>query len=232
MPSDPPGSDHFLANRESLMGPKQQPMVSLAMSGDDRLPEAPSGVRPAIEPRSPAAVASERTARLRRLVDEHIDFVARVLRNAGTPITEIDDEVQRTFITAARRIDDVRLGSERGFLLQTALHQAAHARRTAARRREVLVDEVPEVGNAVATPEDLSDQRRARQLLDEVLGEMPADLRAVFIAYEFEGLTMLEISEALGVPQGTVASRLRRARAEFQQRVRVLEGKLGREMGR
>jgi RNA polymerase sigma-70 factor (ECF subfamily) len=211
------------------MGPKKKPMHSLAMSANDRLVDASSGVRPAPETKSPAVVAAERSARLRRMVDEHIDFVARVLRNAGTPITEIDDEVQRTFITAARRIDDVRLGSERGFLLQTALHQAAHARRTAARRREVLVGEVPEMQGYVATPEDLSDQRRARKLLDGVLGEMHADLRAVFIAYEFEELTMIEIADALGLPQGTVASRLRRARAEFQERVRELEGKLSRE---
>jgi len=214
------------------MGPRKKPMVSLAMSESERLVDASSGVRPALEPRSEAMVASERSARLRRMVDEHIDFVARVLRNAGTPLTEIDDEVQRTFITAARRIDDVRHGSERGFLLQTALHQAAHARRTAARRREVLVDEIPEMQAAVATPEDLSDQRRARKLLDQVLGDMHPDLRAVFISYEFEELTMVEIAEALGLPQGTVASRLRRARSEFQERVRELENKLGRENDR
>jgi RNA polymerase sigma-70 factor (ECF subfamily) len=211
------------------MGPKKKPMTSLAMSANDRLVDASSGVRPSPESRSAHVIAQERSARLRRMVDDHIDFVARVLRNAGTPLTEIDDEVQRTFITAARRIDDVRVGSERGFLLQTALHQAAHARRTAARRREVLVGEVPEVQGYVATPEDLSDQRRARELLDGVLSEMHVDLRAVFIAYEFEELTMIEIAEALGLPQGTVASRLRRARAEFQERVRELEGKLSRE---
>jgi RNA polymerase sigma-70 factor (ECF subfamily) len=211
------------------MGTKK-PMMSLAMSANERLVDASSGVRPAraTADRPATVVAAERSARLRRMVDEHIDFVARVLRNAGTPITEIDDEVQRTFITAARRIDDVRQGSERGFLLQTALHQAAHARRTAARRREVLVDEVPEVQGFVATPEDLSDQRRARELLDRVLGEMHPDLRAVFISYEFEELTMIEIAGALDLPQGTVASRLRRARAEFQERVRELEGKLKR----
>jgi RNA polymerase sigma-70 factor (ECF subfamily) len=206
------------------MAPKKESMTSLAMSASERLVDASSGVRPA----SPTS-AAERSARLRRMVDEHIDFVARVLRNAGTPITEIDDEVQRTFITAARRIDDVRLGSERSFLLQTALHQAAHARRTAARRREVLVDEVPEVTGSVATPEELTDQRRARVLLDQVLGQMHMDLRAVFISYEFEELTMVEIAQALGLPQGTVASRLRRARAEFQERVRALEGQMNRE---
>jgi RNA polymerase sigma-70 factor (ECF subfamily) len=211
------------------MGSEKKPMMTLAMSDSERFVDVPSGVRPNPDPR---LVAAERSARLRRLVDEHIDFVARVLRNAGTPITEIDDEVQRTFITAARRIDDVRVGSERGFLLQTALHQAAHARRTAARRREVLVDEVPDVGGVVATPEDISDQRRARKLLDEVLSSMHADLRAVFIAYEFEELTMIEIATALGLPQGTVASRLRRARAQFQERVRELESKMGRENDR
>jgi len=214
------------------MGPKKQSMVTLAMSDNDRLVDATSGVRPAPEPRSAEAAAEARSARLRRMVDEHIDFVARVLRNAGTPATEVDDEVQRTFIIAARRIDDVHFGSERGFLLQTALHQAAHARRAAARRREVLVDEVPEVGESVATPEDLSDQRRARRMLDQVLDDMHADLRAVFIAYELEELTMVEIAGALGLPQGTVASRLRRARAEFQERVRALEDKLAPEGNR
>jgi RNA polymerase sigma-70 factor (ECF subfamily) len=225
------------------MAPKKQPMVSLAMNPSGGLLDTSSGVRMSREAgdrrepgagdaRQSAVVEAERSARLRRMVDEHIDFVARVLRNAGTPITEIDDEVQRTFITAARRIDDVRHGSERGFLLQTALHQAAHARRTVARRREVLVDRVPEQAETAATPEDISDQRRARKLLDDILAEMHPDLRAVFISYEFEELTMLEIAEALGLPQGTVASRLRRARAEFQERVRALEGTLRRENDR
>jgi RNA polymerase sigma-70 factor, ECF subfamily len=231
MVSDAPGGDHFPDERESVVGPENERMTALAMRENVRLDDPSSGVRPAPSSVSDAQTAAERSSRLRRMVDEHIDFVARVLRNAGTPLTEIDDEVQRTFITAARRIDDVRHGSERGFLLQTALHQAAHARRTAARRREVLVDEVPEVMGSVATPEELSDQRRARELLDRVLSAMPADLRAVFISYEFEELTMAEIAESLGLPQGTVASRLRRARALFQERVRALEVDHYRENG-
>jgi len=167
----------------------------------------------------------DRNARLRWMVDEYIDFVARVLRNAGTPIAEMDDEVQRTFITAARRLDDVRPGAERSFLLQTALHVAAHARRTAARRREVLSEEAPEVVDTAQTPEELSDQKRARHLLDRVLNQMSTDLRTVFVLYEFEELSMAEISDTLGIPRGTVASRLRRARIDFQDRVRALGGR-------
>jgi RNA polymerase sigma-70 factor, ECF subfamily len=168
--------------------------------------------------------ATDREARLRWMVDEYIDFVARVLRNAGTPAAEIDDDVQRTFIAAARRLDDVRPGAERSFLLQTALYVAAHARRTVARRREVAAEEAPEQVDTTQTPEQLTDQKRARQLLDRVLGEMDGDLRTVFVLYEFEELSMAEIAETLSIPRGTVASRLRRARNDFRDRVRALVG--------
>jgi RNA polymerase sigma-70 factor (ECF subfamily) len=168
--------------------------------------------------------ATDREARLRWMVDEYIDFVARVLRNAGTPAAEIDDDVQRTFIAAARRLDDVRPGAERSFLLQTALYVAAHARRTVARRREVAAEEAPEQVDTAQTPEQLTDQKRARQLLDRVLAEMDGDLRTVFVLYEFEELSMAEIADALSIPRGTVASRLRRARNDFRDRVRALVG--------
>lgn len=168
--------------------------------------------------------ARDREARLRGMVDRYIDFVARVLRNAGTPDAEIDDEVQRTFITAARRLDDVRPGAEKGFLFKIALNLAAHARRTLARRREVLAEEAPERNETFPTPEQLTDQKRMRQLLDGVLDRMDESLRVVFVLYEFEEMNMSEIADVLEIPRGTVASRLRRARAEFRERVAALEG--------
>jgi RNA polymerase sigma-70 factor (ECF subfamily) len=167
--------------------------------------------------------ASEREARLRRMVDEYLDFVARILRNAGCPEAEIDDDVQRTFIAAANRIDDVRHGAEKSFLLQIALRVAAHARRTVARRREVLTEDGPEI-ISLATPEQLTDQKRARQVLDQVLNQMKVDLRTVFVLFEVEEMSMGEIARILGIPIGTVASRLRRARIDFQERVSAFEG--------
>jgi RNA polymerase sigma-70 factor (ECF subfamily) len=174
---------------------------------------------------APAPTAGrERDARLRGMVDRYVDFVARVLRNAGTPDAEIDDEVQRTFITAARRLDDVRPGAEKGFLFKIALNLAAHARRTLARRREVLAEEAPERNETFPTPEQLTDQKRMRQLLDGVLDRMDESLRVVFVLYEFEEMNMSEIADVLEIPRGTVASRLRRARSEFRERVAALEG--------
>lgn len=174
----------------------------------------------------PVSRGRARELRLRTLVDTYTDFLARVLRNAGISQADIDDEVQRTFIIISRRLDDVRPGSEKSFLLQTALHVAAHARRTAARRREVQADEAPDVADLLANPEQLTDQKRSRQMLDRVLDQMEVNLRTVFVLYEFEEMSMAEIAGVLEIPAGTVASRLRRARVDFRERVRVIEGAL------
>lgn len=175
--------------------------------------------------------SSERDSRLRAMVDRYLDFVARVLRNAGTPEAEVDDDVQRTFIAVANRLDDVRPDAEKSFLLQTALRMAAHARRTLARRREVHDSDAQLLIQTPLQPEQMLDQKRARELLDEVLAEMSAELRTVFVLYELEELSMTEIASALRIPQGTVASRLRRARADFRDRVRALSGSTHAEVG-
>ena len=68
-----------------------------------------------------------------------------------------------------------------------------------------------------ATPssEELLDERRAHELLRRVLDALPVDLRIVFVLYELEELTTGEIASMIGVPLGTAASRLRRAREAF-----------------
>jgi RNA polymerase sigma-70 factor (ECF subfamily) len=208
-----------LKRTENNLLPGPEPLETLEVAGSD--------VPAALPPMN----RRDREARLRGLIDQYLDFVARVLRNAGVPEAQIDDDVQRTFIAVARRLDDVRPGSEKSFLLQSALRIAAHARRTVARRREVHSDEIPEIVNSLATPEQLTDQKRARQLLDHVLSQMDSDLRTVFLLYEFEEMSMAEIAGVLRIPQGTVASRLRRARAEFRDRVRALEGSFKAEVG-
>lgn len=178
-------------------------------------------------------VAGQNTmkSRLARLVDDHIEFVARVLRNAGTAEADIDDEVQRVFIVLANRLDDVQTGSEKSFLLQTAVRMAARFRRTMARRREVLTDQLPPILHPVSTPEELVDRQQMRQTVDQILDQMDDDLRIVFVLYEVEQMTAAEIATALAIPHGTVASRLRRARAEFRDLVSALENGLSFKVG-
>ena len=155
------------------------------------------------------------------MVTEHGTFVARTLRNLGVPSRELDDCVQRVFIVADRRLDDIRPGSERAFLFRSAAHIAAHARRTLARKREVLEEE-PEPAAAPLRPDELTERKQFRELLDAVLESMSDELRRVFILHTFEEMTMAEIGTLLELPQGTVASRLRRARMTFKERLEAM----------
>lgn len=176
-------------------------------------------VRPASEP-PPSGLVHEREQALRRWLRDYADHVSQVLRAAGTPAHDLDDAVQRTFIVAARRFADVRAGSERAFLVKTALHVAAHARRSAARRREQPTDELPETIDS-ATPEELTSSHREQRLLRRLLERLLPELRTVLLLHEVEELTMAEIAAELRIPPGTVASRLRRARSELRQRFRA-----------
>ncbi|HEY5452542.1 MAG TPA: sigma-70 family RNA polymerase sigma factor [Polyangia bacterium] len=174
--------------------------------------------------RSPTAPPPrDRHARVRAMVEEHLKVVTRTLRRAGVPPSDLDDEVQRTFMVAATRIDDVQVGAERGFLVQVAQNLAWHARRKMARRREVLGDDPPERIEAVATPEFLAHRKQMRELLDAVLETISEPLRTVFKLFEFEQMSMTEVARKLHLPRGTIASRLRRARAQFRERVETME---------
>jgi RNA polymerase sigma-70 factor (ECF subfamily) len=161
--------------------------------------------------------------RIRAMVDEHVGFVARTLTRAGVPSSELDDEIQRTFIVVSRRLDDVENGAERSFLFQVAVNLASHARRKLARRREILEDQPPERIEALATPEHLTDRKQMRQLLDEILAGMDPALRAVFKLHEFDEMNLTEIGLFLAVPRGTVASRLRRAREHIRKHIGAIE---------
>jgi RNA polymerase sigma-70 factor (ECF subfamily) len=170
-------------------------------------------------------------ARLRAMLAAHYDLVWRSLRRFGVRPGDVDDAAQQVFLVAARKLDVIEPGAERSFLVGTAMRVASDARRAATRRREVQdEDPIHERRDSSPGPEELADRHRARALLDEVLDGMPLDLRAVFVLFELEELPTAEIASLVGVPVGTVASRLRRARGEFHRiaaRLRARAGHVG-----
>ena len=161
--------------------------------------------------------------RLRELVLQQGDFVARSLRNLGVWGGELDDCVQKVFLVAARRLPEIELGKERAFLFSCAQNTAAHFRRSLARKREVSEDALVDRTDPELLPDQLADRKRYREILDQLLETMDENIRATFVLYSFEEMTMAEIADVLGVPPGTVASRLRRAREIFRQEMTRLK---------
>lgn len=70
----------------------------------------------------------------------------------------------------------------------------------------------------------------AQALLDQAIQKLPTNMRIVFIMRDMEGLSIQETAEALGVSEGTVKTRLLRARLRLRQELSVDYGaKLVRE---
>ncbi|HEX3775213.1 MAG TPA: sigma-70 family RNA polymerase sigma factor [Polyangiaceae bacterium] len=176
-----------------------------------------------VDDRFLAAVRPEERAayekRWRAIVNEHVDFIWRALRRLGVLEADLADAAQQVFLVMARKLHLVHEGSERSFLFQTALRVASDQRRSRTRRREVPDDLLASRADERPGPDEDLEVRLRRAKLDRILDLMPMELRAVFVLSEIEELTMAQIAELMSTPPGTVASRLRRARAAFGEHV-------------
>jgi RNA polymerase sigma-70 factor (ECF subfamily) len=171
--------------------------------------------------RQPAAGT---TGLVQRLAQAYYRDVWCVLRRLGVPAEGLEDATQHVFLVAASKPQLIQSGSERAFLISVAVRTAANARRARNLRRVRQVDEDAATLAGVTPPADeLVEQRRLRLLLDRALDYLRPELRAPFVLFELEGLTLEEIAVALRIPRGTVASRLRRARALFRAAAKRLE---------
>lgn len=148
----------------------------------------------------------------------YFDVLWRLVARLGVAGPHIDDVVQETFIAASRRRADIREGLERRFLISAAVRLASNFRQRAHVRREVGDSERLELeASGLPDPERLLIEKHFRSLLDAALATLSDAHREVFVLYELEGFSTLEIADLLGVPLGTVASRLARARSGFSR---------------
>ncbi|MEY4550694.1 MAG: hypothetical protein RL685_6889 [Pseudomonadota bacterium] len=165
---------------------------------------------------SPPAAAI--AAYVQRLVAEYMDFVWRSLRRLGVAEADCDDGCQRVWVILARKVSSIEPEKTRSFIFSVVVRVSSEMRRASARRQLLELDELS-LEPAGMDAERLLEQKRHRELLDQVLAGLSWDLRTVFVMFELEGLSSPEIADALGIRRGTVASRLRLARVAFQRGV-------------
>jgi len=123
-----------------------------------------------------------------------------------------EDAVQEAFVSVwkqAQRFDPAR-GRLRSWLLTIVHHRAIDAVRRKAAMNERSLPEEPE--QFVATrgrPEELAEWALEAEAVREAVRQVPDDQRRTIEMAYFMGLTHVEIAERMGVPLGTVKSRLR-----------------------
>ena len=169
------------------------------------------------------AADGSRDAR-RELFERHRELAYRVaLRVTGRPEDALD-AVQDSFIRAFERLDSFqRESSFRTWLLRIVTNRALDILRARKVRLAIPLDGgADEPGPDVAAPQAArpADELEARELgerLRRAIEALPPPQRAVFALYATGETTYAQIAEALGVPIGTVMSRLYHARRRLHE---------------
>ncbi len=163
-----------------------------------------------------------------RVHAEYGPYLWLTLQRMGIAASDLQDTMQETLIVVHRNIErydpEARMSA---WLFGICRRVAAGYRARAHRRYERLPGELPERSETV-TPEQIAGQREARELMEGILSRLDPEKRAVFVMFEVEQLDCSEIAECVGVPVGTVYSRLHSARREIDAavaRLRLADGR-------
>jgi RNA polymerase sigma-70 factor (ECF subfamily) len=145
--------------------------------------------------------------------------VARgVLRNTA----DAEDVAQEALLRAYQGFDRLRDRSRfRAWLVRISFRLALDRLRSVKRRelRDVLWSQ-PAHQPPAATAEDLAATGEFQANLDRALEELPGKLRLVLLLAAMEGHTIDEIASLLGIPVGTVKSRIHVARKQLAEKLR------------
>lgn len=146
------------------------------------------------------------------LFTEHNGFVWRSLSHLGVDRADLEDALQEVFVVVHRRLADYREQQKvRSWLYAISVRVARDFRRKRTRRREQLTATPPDASGEASQLENVAN-RQALVLAQRMLDALPENQRAVFLLYEVEQLSMIEVAAALNCPLHTAYSRLKKAR--------------------
>lgn len=152
------------------------------------------------------------------LVRRHGRMVLGVCRRVLDNAHDAEDCFQAVFLVLVRKAASVRPREMVGnWLYGVAYRTALEARKMAARRRNREQKRCAMHSQGAETRSD--DWQDLQPLLDQELAKLPDKYRGVLVSCDLEGKTRKEVAHALGLPEGTVASRLARARVLLAKRL-------------
>jgi RNA polymerase sigma-70 factor (ECF subfamily) len=151
-----------------------------------------------------------------RVVD-HLPRLYRAARAWTASREEAEDLVQETVARVLSRPRLIRGDGELAYLMRALRNTLISQRRTEG-RRPVTAELTEELGTGSRAQDDPAAAAETREVHDAI-AELPEEFRDALVAVDIAGLSYDEAARALGVPQGTVTSRLYRARDRLARRL-------------
>jgi RNA polymerase sigma-70 factor (ECF subfamily) len=139
------------------------------------------------------------------------------VRMLGNP-ADAEDQLQEIFLSAHRKLESFRGESALGtWLYRLAMNQLLDHVRSRAARTGQLTDGLDDATVlADAGGHKLADRAIDRIDLERALAELPDGCRAAFVLHDVEGLEHKEVSEVLGIAEGTSKSQVHKARLRLR----------------
>ena len=164
-------------------------------------------------------------AAFNRLVVLHEQRIYSLAYRMLSDSDEAADVTQDVFIAAYRYLPHFKGGSLRAWLCRVATNACYDHLRLRMRRPSTSLDAMVDAEDNPAgglpdhgeTPEDFSIRHELATDLQIALNQLPPEQRAVSILFDVQGFSLEEVSLSLGIPMGTVKSRLSRARARLRE---------------
>jgi RNA polymerase sigma-70 factor (ECF subfamily) len=157
----------------------------------------------------PCDEAMGRDERFEEMVARHARFMFQVAFGLLRNRQDAEDAVQEAFLKLYRTDGWLRMENEKGFLARTVWRVALDG-----------------AGVASRSPEQSAVDEDERALLKRLVEGLPEELRQPLVLSSVEEMTSREVAEAMGIPEGTVRTRVMRARTELKRRfVAMKEGK-------
>jgi RNA polymerase sigma factor (sigma-70 family) len=151
------------------------------------------------------------------LVRRHGPMVLSVCRRMLGNTHDADDAFQATFLILVRKASSITQRDLLGpWLYRVAYHAALEAKAKIARLR---IREQPMINETLTAVSLQQESHELLPLLDRELNRLPEKFRVPVILCDLEGRSRKEVAEQLGLPEGTLSSRLATARRLLAQRI-------------
>jgi RNA polymerase sigma-70 factor (ECF subfamily) len=168
-----------------------------------------------------AAVAAGDLAALGELYDAHHaavrGFARRLIGKAGIDKAGAEDLLHDTFLTLPRALGRWNgEGTLRTFIMGVALNHAQHRVRSRLRFGSAISRLGREPDRVEHNPEQRSEQKQLAEMLQRALETLSFEHRTAFVLCEVEERSSVEAAELLGIPEGTVRTRLHYAKQKLR----------------